>query len=110
MHYLLFYDVVGDYVTRRVPFRADHLTFAQPYVERGELLLGGALADPVDGAVLLFDAASPALVERFARGDPYIREGLVTRWRVRAWTTVAGPLAATPIAPGSLATPGAPGG
>ncbi len=109
MHYLLFYDVVGDYVTRRVPFRAAHLAYAQPYVERGELLLGGALADPVDGAVLLFDAAALTVAERFAEGDPYVREGLVTRWRVRAWTTVAGLLAATPIAPGSQATPGAAG-
>jgi uncharacterized protein YciI len=69
-------------------------------VARGELLLGGAFADPVDGAVLLFSAPSKDLVEDFARNDPYVAGGLVTRWRVRAWTTVIGEGAANPLPPG----------
>ena len=94
MHYLLFYDVVPDYVERRAALRDDHLAHARAAVARGELVLGGALADPVDGAVLLFAAESPDVVEEFARADPYVRQGLVTGWRVRAWTTVVGPDAA----------------
>jgi hypothetical protein len=90
MHYLLFYDVVPDYVERRAPFRAEHLALGRAAVARGELVLGGALADPVDGAVLLFRGDSPAVAEAFAAADPYIRHGLVTRWRVRRWTTVVG--------------------
>ncbi len=99
MHYLLFYDVVDEYVERRRPFRAAHLTYAQPYTARGELLLGGALGEPADGAVLLFQADAPDLVEAFARSDPYVQQGLVVRWRVRPWLTVAGALAAAPLAP-----------
>lgn len=95
MQYLLFYDVVEDYVARRAPLRAAHLAHAQTFVERGELILGGALARPVDGAVLLFRADSPAVAERFAEADPYVREGLVTRWWVREWTTVVGTGVAT---------------
>jgi uncharacterized protein YciI len=90
MHYLLLYDVVPDYVERRAPFRAEHLTLARAAHARGELVLGGALADPVDGAVLVFRGDSPAAAEAFARADPYVRNGLVTRWRVRAWNTVIG--------------------
>ena len=90
MHYLLIYDVVPDYVTRRAPLRAEHVALARSAVERGELVLGGALADPVDGAVLLFRGDSPAATEAFAAADPYVRHGLVTRWRVRKWTTVVG--------------------
>ena len=90
MHYLLFYEVVPDYAERRVPFRADHLAHARRAVERGELVLGGAFADPVDGAVLLFRGKSPAAAEAFAEADPYVRNGLVTRWRIRTWTTVVG--------------------
>jgi uncharacterized protein YciI len=100
MHYLLFYDVVADYVTRRVPLREAHLAHARPFVERGELVLGGALADPVDGAVLLFRGESPAAAEAFATGDPYVRHGLVRGWRVRPWTTVVGPEAEARIPPG----------
>lgn len=97
MHYLLFYEVVEGYAERRVAFRAAHLAYAREAVVRGELLLGGALADPVDGAVLLFCGDSPAVAERFAAADPYVRNGLVTAWRVRAWTTVIGPGAAVTL-------------
>ena len=90
MHYLLLYDVVPDYVERRAKFRAEHLALGRAAVARGELVLGGALADPVDGAVLLFRGDSPAAAEAFAAADPYVRHGLVTRWRVRPWTTVVG--------------------
>lgn len=96
MHYLLIYDVVSDYVDRRVALRAAHLVHARRAVERGELLLGGALAHPVDTAVLLFQADGPAVVEAFAEADPYVVGGLVRQWRVREWTTVVGPGAATP--------------
>jgi hypothetical protein len=99
MHYLLMYDVVDDYVSRRAAFRAAHLEHGRKAVARGELLLGGALAEPVDGAVLLFQGDAPSVAERFAETDPYVLNGLITRWRVRPWTTVIGPGAAAPIAP-----------
>lgn len=97
MHYLLFYDVVDDYVSGRAPFRSAHLALAREAVARGELVLGGAFANPPDGAVLLFRGASPAVAEAFARQDPYVRNGLVTRWYVREWTTVIGAGAEAPI-------------
>ena len=96
MHYLLFYDVVPDYAEWRAAFRAEHLAYARLAHERGDLVLGGALADPVDGAVLLFRGPSPAAAEAFAAGDPYVRNGLVTSWRVRAWATVVGDGAEVP--------------
>jgi uncharacterized protein YciI len=101
MHYLLFYDVVEDYATRRAPFRAAHLEHGRQALARGELVLGGAFAKPVDGAVLLFQGDSPAVAEKFAKADPYVLNGLVTKFRVREWTTVIGAGAAAPIA-GSL--------
>jgi len=97
MHYLLFYDVVEGYAERRAPLREAHLTHAREAVARGDLVLGGALANPVDGAVLLFRGSSPAVAETFARADPYVQHGLVTKWRVREWTTVVGPGAEHPV-------------
>jgi uncharacterized protein YciI len=99
MHYLLMYDVTPEYVERRVAFRAEHLRLAWESHERGELVLGGALADPVDGAILLFQGDSPAAAEAFAKADPYVKNGLVSQWQVRKWTTVAGAGAASPIKP-----------
>jgi uncharacterized protein YciI len=97
MHYLLIYDVVENYVEKRAPFRAAHLKYAREAVARGELVLGGALAKPVDGAVMLFEGNAPAVAESFAASDPYVRNGLVKSWRVREWITVVGPQAAVPV-------------
>lgn len=97
MHWLLFYDYVPDYLERRTVVRGAHMDHLQPYLERGELVLGGAFADPADGAVLLFRADGREVAERFAEGDPYVQSGLVTIWRVREWTTVVGEGAAQPF-------------
>ena len=112
MHYLLFYEVSEDYVSKRAQFREEHLKKAWKASERGELVMAGALANPIDGALLLFKGDSPEVAENFARTDPYVTNGLVKRWYVREWTTVAGKDAATPIRPddskpagGSLSSP-----
>jgi uncharacterized protein YciI len=99
MHYLLFYDFIADYLERRPRYRDEHLRLAWQAHERGELVLGGALADPADGAVLLFEGDTPEGAERFAAADPYVRHGLVRGWRIRPWTTVVGALAANPVQP-----------
>ena len=96
MHYLLFYEVADDYLERRGTYRAEHLALAREAAERGELVLGGALTDPVDTAIMLFRGNSPAVAERFVAVDPYVKNGLVKSWRVREWTTVVGPMAETP--------------
>jgi uncharacterized protein YciI len=98
-HYLLFYDVGSEYVDKRATFRSAHLQKAWQAYERGELVLGGALSDPVDGAVLVFKGDSPQVAEAFARTDPYVTNGLVARWRVREWVTVVGQGASNPIRP-----------
>ena len=95
MHYLLFYEAAENYEERRKPFRAAHLQYAREAVARGELILAGALANPIDGAVLLFRGTSRAAVEQFATSDPYVTNGVVKAWRVREWTTVVGEDAAT---------------
>jgi len=97
MHYLLFYEAAENYEERRKPFRAAHLQYAREAVARGELILAGALANPIDGAVLLFRGTSPAVVEQFAKSDPYVTSGVVKAWRVREWTTVVGEGAEAPV-------------
>ncbi|WP_322029977.1 YciI-like protein [Paraburkholderia sp. J76] len=97
MHYLLMYELADDYLDRRPEHRSEHLTLAWAAAERGELLLAGAVADPVDSALLLFQGDSPAAAEAFARADPYVRAGLVKRWRVRPWQTVVGEAASNPV-------------
>ncbi len=102
MHYLLFYDAADDYVSKRAPFREEHLRLGWEASRRGELILGGAFANPTDGAVLLFEGDSPEVAEQFARADPYVTNGAVKRWYVREWNTVVGPAAANPLWPTDL--------
>lgn len=97
MHYLMFYDLAPDYLQRRGEYREEHIALARAAVERGELVVGGALADPADQAVLLFKSDSAAIAEAFAQADPYVKAGLVKQWRIRQWTTVVGDLAEHPL-------------
>jgi uncharacterized protein len=97
MHYLLFYEYVPNYLERRNEFRDAHLSLVRAAMDRDELFLGGAFANPADGAVIVFKGNSPEVAKAFAEADPYVRNGLVTAWRVREWTTVVGRDAAQPL-------------
>ena len=88
--YALFYDVVDDFVSRRMPYREEHLRLAREAHRRGHLLLAGALRDPADRALLVFRTPDRTVVEDFARHDPYVTHGLVTRWEARPWAVVVG--------------------
>jgi hypothetical protein len=89
-YFVLLYDVVGDYITRRAQYRDEHLRLAREAHARGELVMAGALTDPADRALLVFRAPDASIAEDFARKDPYVVNGLVTRWEVRAWNVVIG--------------------
>lgn len=85
---MLTYELVDDYVARRVEHRPAHLELARAAHQRGELLLAGALADPFDRALLVFAGEHRDAAEAFARADPYVVNGLVTSWTVRQWNEV----------------------
>lgn len=89
-YFALFYEVIDDFIARRTPFRDEHLRLAREARDRGELLLAGALAEPADGALLVFYSRDNSAAEQFAQQDPYVKQGLVRNWKVRPWTVVVG--------------------
>lgn len=97
MHFLLIYETAPDYMVRRGEFRNAHLQLAWQAADRGELILGGAVGDPVESSMLLFQCDSPEIPSAFARVDPYVLNGVVVRWSVKPWHTVVGPACAQPI-------------
>jgi len=99
VHYLLIYDLAGDYLERRAEFRSAHLKLAWEAQERGEIVIAGALSDPADHAILMFKCDSPATVRQFAETDPYVTNGLVKAFHVRPWNTVVGEDATNPVRP-----------
>lgn len=90
MYHIMFYETVEDYLERRAPYREEHLAYARAAHERGTLVMAGAFSDPADGAVLVFKGEGPADAEAFARDDPYVKNGLITKWHVRQWAVVVG--------------------
>ena len=90
MYFILFYEVVKDHVTRRTPYREEHLRLLNEAHKRGELVMAGAFSEPVDGAALVFRTDDATVPTRFAEHDPYVRNGLVIRWKVRGWNVVVG--------------------
>jgi uncharacterized protein len=87
-YYLLEYALIDDYLAKRPAFREAHLALAREAHRRGDLILAGALAEPSDRAVLIWRTDDRNVVKRFAVGDPYVRNGLVTSWTIRPWTVV----------------------
>jgi uncharacterized protein YciI len=89
-YFALMYQVGDGFVAGRTPFRDEHLRLAGESYARGEIVLAGALADPVDAALIIFRCANRSVAEEFARRDPYVANGLVKKWTVRPWTVVVG--------------------
>ncbi|MFC5458411.1 YciI-like protein [Massilia niabensis] len=99
MHFLLTYDLAPDYLERRAEFRNEHLKLAWEAQERGEMVLAGALDDPADRALLLFNCDSAETPQLFAAKDPYVTNGLVRAFHVRRWNTTVGDIATNPVRP-----------
>ncbi len=89
-YFLLFYEFVDGYTEKRGPHRQAHLELIDAAYERGDLLLAGAYGESPKGAALLFRVSTPAEVEAFAVADPYVRNGLVLKWRIEPWHVVVG--------------------
>ncbi len=88
-HYILFYKTVANFVEKRAAFRNEHLDLVRSAHEKGDLVMAGAWADPVDGAMLVFKNDA-TLAEEFAKNDPYVTNDLVTEWYVRSWSVMIG--------------------
>jgi len=89
-YYILFYKTVDNYIERRAPFRGEHLSLVNSFLDADSLVMAGALDDPPDGAVLVFRGDTPDAAEEFVRNDPYVKNGLITELSVRPWNVVTG--------------------
>lgn len=90
MHFCLFYDYVPDVLTKRTPFRSDHLALIKEFHEAGKLVSAGAFDPPTDGALIVFKGDSPDVAASFVKRDPYVKNGVVTGHRIKPWNVVVG--------------------
>jgi uncharacterized protein YciI len=88
--YVLLYES-ADGVAENAPKHAEaHRAHWPPFLERGELLAIGPFGDPQrQGAMSIFRTREAA--EEFARGDPFVTNGVVRSWEVREWDEAIDP-------------------
>src|SRR5262245_12601756 len=105
MHFVLSYQIVDNFAEKRMPFREEHFMRLRQAHASGALVLAGAFADPLDGALLVFRGPTSEAAESFAKTDPYVANGLVTKWQVRLWSTVIGDGVTMPSIPDATGFP-----
>ena len=60
-----------------------HKAFLDPFVARGEVVGVGPFTDAGGGNMALFRTRAAA--EAFAKGDPFLLEGLVKEYQIKDW-------------------------
>lgn len=89
MHYLLSYEKHPGYETLQLPHRSAHHDHVMAAAAHGDLILAGSLEDPTDGsALMVFKSDSPQTAREFAKADPYVIGGIISKWCVRRWDLV----------------------
>lgn len=84
MKYVLFYESGEDVASKAPAFFPAHQARLDEFHGRGVLLMVGTFENPQDnGSMAIFSDREAA--SEFARGDPFVVNGVVERWRVLEW-------------------------
>ncbi|HYM16838.1 MAG TPA: YciI family protein [Dehalococcoidia bacterium] len=87
MKYVLFYTSADNLRERAPAHFPAHKQRFEAFHARGDLLLLGPFANPQEeGSMAVFTTREAA--EEFARGDPFVLEGVVRSWTIREWDEV----------------------
>jgi uncharacterized protein YciI len=81
--YVLFYETAADVGAKAAEHFNAHRERWLEFQQAGTLLMIGPFANPQEGALAIF--TTPEAAEAFAQGDPFVLNGVVARWYVRAW-------------------------
>ena len=86
--FVLFYDFCENQTEKRKPYREAHIAYADKAQNAGILQMAGPFEDNFDGAIIIFKCKDIKTVEAHAKDDPYVKNGIVTSWKVRPWKLV----------------------
>ena len=81
--FLVIYSYPPGMEERRTPHRADHIAWLRRLADAGQMILAGALQDPVDTGVLIVRAADAHEVRRLLLDDPYAVANLTVGVTIR---------------------------
>jgi uncharacterized protein len=78
---------------RRTRVRPAHLDFIQPLVDRGQILIGGAILDPsgaMIGSTVLAEFETRDELDEWLRSDPYVTQQVWRSIEVHPFRTAVG--------------------
>ena len=81
--YVVFYETADDGLAKVPIHFPAHRARWERFRDDGTLLMIGPFADPKEGAMAIFTTREAA--EEFARGDPFVLNGVVRSWHIREW-------------------------
>ncbi len=89
MKYVLFYESADDVAAKARPHFAAHQARWAEFAANGTLVMIGTFGRPQEqGSMAIFSTREAA--EEFARGDPFVLNGVVSRWEIREWNEALG--------------------
>lgn len=86
------YAAVIEYITDAAKvgeLRPKHREYLSSLLAAGKLAAAGPFLDDF-GALIVYEAESPAAAEELIRADPFHAGGVFVRWAVRPWKCVFG--------------------
>jgi uncharacterized protein YciI len=85
--YVTFYETGPDALDLIPVHYPAHKTRVEEFAARGDLLMVGTFADPIEeGSMAVFRSRDAA--EEFVAGDPFVTSGAVGNWYLREWNEV----------------------
>jgi uncharacterized protein YciI len=88
--YVLFYESADDVASKAPAHFPAHEARLGEFHSQGTLLMVGTFGNPQEeGSMAVFTTREAA--EEFARGDPFVLNGVVRNWFVRDWDEVLAP-------------------
>ena len=89
MKIVMFYDLAADGFAKVQANFPAHAARLQEFHKRGTLLMAGPLGSPPEGAMGIFTSREAA--EEFVKGDPFVLNGVVSKWRLVEWAEALAP-------------------
>jgi len=90
MYHILNYSFCDGYLEKRMPYRTSHFEYLMEVIENGNLLLGGATDEDIPSGILIFKNMSKEEIHTFAENDPYMKNNIVSMYKIIPWNVVAG--------------------
>ncbi len=86
MKYVMFYETAPDAIEKARTHYPAHRTRLDEFHRRGVLLMAGPWSNPAEGALGIFVSREAA--EEFIKEDPFVVNGVISKWTIKEWNEV----------------------